>query len=299
MNPAARNSFSNSPGAVLQFSAPPREVRVCREIIESALQAFYEDASEIRGRQKTVLHTLGDLLPQIFAAMVEKELTIHGRSVIFHVLQQLSEPVSTRVLGAFACGARSPRQTRLSDASMALWLAEDLPDILERAKALLADYFVELLQCVQDVEAARCKLFRRLEISVDEEHRDLAWIRGVKLVRSSFPILAWQIPAGLRCLLQIPCLRSFMLRRCESWASKRVANYCDRLSAIVRQIASDWLSDIQWQLDQDLSQRTDSWAISADIGKLLREQWSGARSHSRSVAKLQAHRGTMAASAGD
>jgi hypothetical protein len=278
MNPAAKipeadNPVSTAQFAILQFSAPPSEIRVRREVIESALQTFHEDTSEIRQREEMVFKTLRDLLPQIFVAMVEKELTIHGRSVIFHVLQQLSEPVSIHTLDVFARDARSPRQRRLSDASMALWLAEDLPHILERAKELLDDYFDELLQCVRDVEAARWKLFRTLDIPVAKEHRDLAWIRGVKLAGSSFPILAWQIPASVRCLLQVPYLRTFMLRKCENWASDRVSSYCDRLSAVARQIASDWLSEIQWQLDQDLSERTDSWAISAEIVKLLREHW--------------------------
>lgn len=39
--------------------------------------------------------------------------------------------------------------------------------------------------------------------------------------------------------------------------------------------ASDWLSDIEWQIAKQRLQRTDAAAISAEIVRLLREQWRG------------------------
>ncbi|HEX4229952.1 MAG TPA: hypothetical protein VHZ07_14860 [Bryobacteraceae bacterium] len=42
---------------------------------------------------------------------------------------------------------------------------------------------------------------------------------------------------------------------------------------VARQASRDWLSDVQRQVEQQFSERTDSWAVSAEIETLLHERW--------------------------
>jgi len=155
------------------------------------------------------------------------------------------------------------------------WLAGQLPRSWEHTRELFEDYFEELLQSMRDLEAARFALFGALEIPFIERHADLAWIRGVKLPIYSFPVFKWHATVACRLFLLIPWLRRYMLRRCERDISTAISSYCDQLIAITNQAARDWLSDIQWQLNQELSDQTDRWVVSAEIVHLLQEHWRG------------------------
>lgn len=273
MNLTASNSLNFGSLVASDVGESSGVIRVDRDLIESALESFQAEVGEIRDRLQRLFDTLEDLLPQVVAAMVEKELTMRSRSVIFHVLQQLSEPETIRVFDVFASNNRVRRHSRLADRSVALWLSEDLPFLLEEGRELLKDYFDELLACAQGIEAARSKVFRTLSIPSCEEHRDLAWIGDMKIVNSGIPLFAWQIPAALRYFLKISWLRMFALQRAERLVSEQVASYCDRLIMIVRRATRDWLSETRWQLNQDLAERTDIWALSAEIVKRLRQAW--------------------------
>lgn len=273
MNLIASNSSNLGSSIGNDVGESPGVIRVDRDLIESALESFQPEVSEIRDRLQRLFDSLEDLLPQVVAAMVEKELAMRSRSIIFHVLQQLSEPETIRVFDVLASNNKVRRHTRLTDTSVALWLSEDLPFLLEEGREVLKDYFDDLLACAQGVEAARSKVFRTLSVLSSEEHRDLAWIGDVKIVNSGVPLFAWQIPAALRYLLQISWLRMFVLQKAERLVSEQVASYCDRLIMMIRLATRDWLSEIRWQLNQELAERTDIWALSGEIVKRLRHAW--------------------------
>lgn len=252
----------------------PPEISVRRDVLEAALDRFHEQVSEIRQREHRIVETLEDLLPQIFAAMVEEELIPRGRAASSNILHKLSESLrSSRARRGVGANTKLRYRDELSDSTLPLWFAEELPHVLQRSKELLEDYFGELVQCFRDVESARCHLFGDLDIQISEPDSDLSWIREVQLAVSSVPLFTWSIPTGCRYLSAIPCLRRFVLRKCQRSISARVTTYCDRLNAMARLAAREWLSDIQWQMDQEFSDRTDSWVISAEIRKLVRERW--------------------------
>jgi hypothetical protein len=273
MNPTA-NVPSACSGTTFKNSVNLPEIRVRRHVLEAALDRFHEQVSEIRQREHRILDALEQLLPQIFAAVLEKELISRGRAVTFNILQNVSESLGPgRLWRRFGADTRPQRQRELSDSSLPLWFAEELPHALERSKELLEDHFDELLQCVRALESARCRLFEALDIPTSEAVNDLSWIREVQLAVSSVPLFIWPIPVGCRYLSAISCLRRFVLRKCKSNIAARIATYCDRLTGMARHAAREWLSDIQWRLDQEFSERTDNSVISAEIRKLLRERW--------------------------
>lgn len=299
MNPIASNSSDFSSSGINQVIESTGEIRVDRDLIESALESFDREVSDIRERQEALFHTLEDLLPQIVAAMVEKGLVMRSRSVIFHVLQQLSEPERIHVFDVFTRRDDLRRHGRPTDTSLALWLAEQLSFMLEDARELLRDYFDDLLACVRDMEVARCKVFQTLGISASEEHPDLAWIKDVKIVHPSMPTFAWHAPVVLLYLVKISWLRKFVLRSGERLVSEQVASYCDRLGVIVQRAVKDWLSDVRWQLDQELAERSDNWAISSEIVRRLRETWRKHSSTPKSAGKVHTFSNMIVASAGD
>lgn len=261
-------------GTHCEYSGGPSEIRVRRDVLEMALDRFHDEVTEIRQREQGVFKSLNDLLPQVFAAMVEKELLSRTRTAVVSLLEKLSQssfsssPCRVSILDT---GVRSAR--RLSDATLPLWFAGELPRVLEQSKEVLRDYFDELLQCISDVESARLRLFSALDIAISESRGDLSWIRETKLDMSAVPLFTWSIPAQWRCLLAIPYFRKFVLTKCERNISAKVATYCDHLTGIARRTSHEWLSDLQWQLDQELSDRTDGSVISAEISKQFRARW--------------------------
>jgi hypothetical protein len=268
------NFLSACSGTRLEYSEGPSEIRVCRDVLEMALDRFHDEVTEIRQRKQEVFESINDLLPQIFAAMVERELLSRSRMAVLSILEKLSELLfSSRPWYVFASHADVRSAKKLSDATLALWFAEELPRVLEQSKGLLEDYFDELLQCICDVESARSRLFSALDIAIAEPDGDLSWIREIRLDTSTVPLFTWLVPAPWRYLSAIPSFRGFVIRRCERNISAKVATYCDQLTSMARRTSREWVSDVQWQLDQDLSERTDSWVISAEISKQIRTRW--------------------------
>jgi hypothetical protein len=273
MKPTA--DFLSTHIGTIPFSSIVRsEIRVRRDMLESALRVFYEKVGEVRTREEQVFRTLADLLPQTFAAMLEENLPLQRRSLVLTLLQTISDSGRS---GHPARPDTPDEKTRnkdtLSDASLSLWLADVLPEILERSKNLLEDYFEELLECVCDIEAARSQLFLTLGISVTPEHRDLEWVKTIKLPVSNLPLFAWRLPMRWLLHFPIPWLRRFILREYERTLSLRVDIYCERLRSIAQQAARDWLFEIQRPLEQNLLNRTEGQTLSKDIRELMLVQW--------------------------
>jgi len=94
-----------------QSNKGPVEIRVRRDVVESALYSFYRQVNTIRNRQETLFEMLVGLLPQLLAAMVRKELLSQTRAVTLRILERLS--VSE---GGIHC-------LKASDAELACWAA--------------------------------------------------------------------------------------------------------------------------------------------------------------------------------
>lgn len=118
MNPTAEFLGADS-GTISQCSGSPREIRVRREATESALEAFYNQVNEIRSLQEQIFEMLNDLLPQILATVLEAELIFLSRTVRLSLLHRLA--------GIKVC--LRPAHRKLSEASLSLWLAEELPGL--------------------------------------------------------------------------------------------------------------------------------------------------------------------------
>lgn len=227
------------------------------EATESALETFHNNVNEIRSLQEKIFEALNDLLPQTLATMLEAELIFPSRTVRLSVLRRLYR------IGVYL----RPAHRKLCDISLSAWFEKELPGVLERTKQFLEDYFDDLRQCAGDVEAARSKLFSAFNISVATQNPDLNWIQEITPSISSVSSFAWQVPIAWLFFRQIPGVRGFLFRRYEREISATLAAYCDGLIRIARQAARDWLSDLQWQADQRLLERTANWMLCDEIEK--------------------------------
>ncbi|HTU47467.1 MAG TPA: hypothetical protein VMF91_20560 [Bryobacteraceae bacterium] len=257
------------------FATALPEIRIQRELIEAELDSFREQVSQIRRRQRSTFESLRDLLPQMVSAMAERELSCRIRSATLTILLELYSEGRRLSLRLRRMGRLSTYKKRtIADATLVEWLVEGLPEIMGRSMDLLGDYFDELLQCSRELELGRSRLFCAFDIPVCEQPRDLGWIREVKIAASG-PPFAWTVPLWWHFAPAFRWLRAVLLPSIEKSISTSITEYCDRLSDMAADAASDWLSDIQWQIDEQCLQRTDVAAISAEIVKLLRERWRG------------------------
>lgn len=250
-----------------QQSANPPEIKVERDLLEASLETFRKQIAAVCEHQGAVFNALQELLPQLVAAKLENELIYRARTAQLNLLQQLS----------------APKKSKLTDISLAIWLAEELPNIVRLSKGLLDDYFEDVPRSFSDIETARRRLFTALNIRAAESQREWTWNDNVSFAMSTIPAFVWNLAGIWRYVLLVPQLRALVLRRCQACLSKEMAAYCDRLIRLARRAALDWLSDVQWQAEQRVAERTDTRIVSGEIVKLLQERWRGSNVQRQSL----------------
>jgi len=261
MNPTANPDTSHQ-------TANPPDIKIDRDVLESSLETFRNHVASVRERQGNLFKTLEDLLPQLVAAKLENELTYRARTIQFSLLQKLS----------------SAAKPKLQDGSLAVWLTEELPNIIDLTKSLTGDYFEELVRCFSDIAAARQRLFSAFSIHVAESQPEFDWNENSRHRMPTFPVFVWNLASTWRYALLFPQLRPFVVRICQARLMREMAVYCDRLIRLARQAALEWLSDMQWQVEHSLADRSDIWVVSAEIVELLRQEWRGRTSQCQSIA---------------